>query len=74
MTTAQAITQHIKALPEDARREVLDFVEFLELRAKPGARREDDATWSSFSLTSAMRGMENEPSQYTNADLKEAFR
>ena len=74
MTTAQAIVQHIQALPESAQREVLDFVEFLETRTKPNAVREYDTTWSAFSLASAMRGMEDESSPYTPADMKESFR
>ena len=32
MTTAQAIVQQLAALPEDAQREVLDFVEFIKAR------------------------------------------
>jgi hypothetical protein len=74
MTTVQAIAQHIEALPADARREVLDFVEFLEFRARPSSRDEGDAAWSLFSLASAVRGMEDESSPYTTADLKETFR
>ena len=74
MTTVQAIAQHIEALPEDTRREVLDFVEFLEFRSRPSARHEGDAAWSSLSMASAMRGMEDEFSPYTTADLKEVFR
>ena len=69
MTTAQAISQRVAALPEPAQREVLHFVEFLHARAE-AASREGDAAWSEFSLASAMRGMEDEPSPYTAADLK----
>lgn len=74
MTTAQAIAQHIEALPEATRREVLDFVKFLESRMKSDVVREADAGWSAFSLASAMRGMEDEPSPYTVADVRESFR
>ena len=73
MTTVQVIVQHIEALPEAAQREVLDFVEFLELRTKPCAVRTGDMAWSGFSLASAMRGMEDESSPYTTTDLKESF-
>ena len=72
MTTAQAIAQHIEALPEAAQREVLDFVVFLEVKTRPGEVREADAAWPAFSLASAMRGMENDPSPYTVADVKES--
>jgi hypothetical protein len=74
MTTAQAIAEHIEALPESAQREVLDFVEFLESKAKPSAVRETETAWSVFSLASAMRGMEDEGSPYTDADVNVSFR
>ena len=74
MTTAQAIAQHLETLPETARREVLDFVEFLKSRTAAGSVRESDASWSAFSLASAMRGMEDEPRPYTATDVKEPVR
>jgi hypothetical protein len=74
MTTAQAIAERIEALPESAQREVLNFVEFLHFRARPVRVREDDDAWTRFSLASAMRGMEDEPSPYSSADVKESFR
>ena len=33
----------------------------------------DENEWSNFSLTVAMRGMKDEPSPYTESDLKERF-
>ncbi len=74
MTTAQVIAEHIEALPEATQREVLDFVEFLESRAKSHVVRDADADWPAVSLASAMRGMEHEFSPYTVADVKESFR
>ncbi|MCX5643201.1 MAG: DUF2281 domain-containing protein [Phycisphaerae bacterium] len=73
MTTAQAILEHLKSLPDSARREVLDFIKFLESRREELIQREEDAAWSHFSLASAMRGMEDEETPYTVADLKESF-
>ena len=73
MTTAEAILQHLKSLPDSAQREVLDFVQFLESRRKQPADREEDRVWSDFSLTSAMRGMEGEETPYSLADIKESF-
>ena len=61
------------SLPEDAQREVLDFVEFIETRKNGRAERQDDAAWSMLSLASAMRGMEDEESPYSLSDLKESF-
>jgi hypothetical protein len=74
MTTAQVIARHIEGLPEAAQREVFDFVEFLKSRAATNVVREGEEAWSVFSLASAMRGMEDEPSPHTAADLKESLR
>jgi len=68
MTTEQTIAEHVAALPEDAQREVLDFVRFLQVKTQPHDETEERA-WSAFSLASAMRGMEDEPSPYTVDDL-----
>jgi vacuolar-type H+-ATPase subunit D/Vma8 len=72
MTTAQAILERLKDLPDSAQQEVLDFVKSLESRRAELAQ-EEDAAWSGFSLASAMRGMEDEETPYTLADLKESF-
>ena len=34
MNTAEQIYEHVKALPESAAREILDFVEFVEAKRK----------------------------------------
>lgn len=74
MTIVQSINRCVQVLPDEAQREVLDFVEFLRSRTDPcGVGRENDRTWRDFSLASAMRGMEDEVSPYTTADLKESF-
>ncbi len=73
MTTVQAIIQHLEYLPNSMQREVLDFVEYLEFRRQVPSVRKEDATWSDFSLSSAMRGMEEEETPYTLADLKESL-
>jgi len=74
MTTAQAIAQRIEALPEEARVTVLDFVRHLEARTQRTPARGETDAWRVLSLASAMRGMEDEPSLYTTADLQESFR
>jgi hypothetical protein len=53
-------------LPESKKAEVLDFVEYLKTKA-------EDKDWSIFSLSSAMRGMEDEDSPYSLGDLQESF-
>jgi hypothetical protein len=69
MTVMDKIVQHIQSLPEALQAEVLDFVEYLE--AKKGKSETD---WTAFSLSSAMRGMEDEAPLYTAQDLKESFK
>ncbi len=72
MTTAEQIAQHLQTLPESVLQEVLDFVEFLK-RHKIPKSREEDATWTDLSLTSAMRGIQDEESPYKLTDIKEFF-
>ena len=73
MTTTEGIIRHLESLPDSAQREVLDFVEFLRSRRDECTVREEELAWSDFSLASAMRGMEDEETPYTLADLKESF-
>ena len=74
MTTTETILRCLEPLPDSAKREVLDFVEFLRARRGGAKTREEDAAWAEFSLASAMHGMEDEDSPYSLADLKESFR
>ena len=67
MTLCEKISHEVQALPEAIQQEVLDFVEFLKARR---SHAEDEA-WSTFSLTQAMRGLEDEPDLYSAADLTE---
>ena len=69
MTVTDKIMQHIQSLPESLQAEVLDYVEYLE--AKIGKA---EADWTAFSLSSALRGMGEEPTLYIANDLKESFR
>jgi len=70
MDTVQRIIEELKSIPESDQAEVLDFVEYL--KSKKG-RKEEDSDWSMFSLSSAMRGIEEEPSPYGVEDIKEKF-
>lgn len=74
MTTTEAIVQRLEILPEPARQEVLDFVEFLESRYHRTTLQEENTAWSRFSLASAMHGMEDEDTPYTLTDLRESFK
>lgn len=69
MSTAEKIAENIKVLPEPARIEVLDFIQFLVHRRLA----DENADWSALSVHQAMRGMEDEPDIYSEADLKEVF-
>jgi len=70
MEIAVIIQQHVQRLPPTSQAEVLDFVEYLLEKAARGEARGH----SEFSLTSAMRGMEDDDSpHFTAADLKEKF-
>jgi hypothetical protein len=70
MTIAEAIMEHVTSLPVSDQTEVLDFVEYLELKKK---KKDGANNWSAFSLSQAMRGMESEDSLYSSTDLKEKF-
>jgi hypothetical protein len=66
MILEERIIEQLHKLPEDKKAEVLDFVEYL-------LSKTEEKDWSEISLSSAMRGMENEASLYSLADLKESF-
>jgi hypothetical protein len=69
MNLSEKILITIALLPESKQVEVLDFVEYLKLKTE----KEENSHWNSFSITSAIRGMENEDSNYSIADLKETY-
>ncbi len=69
MTVMDKIMQHIQSLPESLQTEALDFVEYLEVKAG-----KNEAVWTAFSLSSALRGMEGETPLYSAQDLKESFK
>lgn len=66
MSLAERIIRHVQALPKNKQVEVLDFVEYLHSKMS----RRKVVEWADFSLTSAMRGMENEDSPYSLTDLQ----
>ena len=75
MTIVEQIHLQVQTLPENFQREALHFVEFLALKTRQGEEgSEEDQEWSDFSLTMAMRGMEEEEgAEYSLEDLKEIF-
>lgn len=70
MNLTEKVCDKIHGLPPDKVAEVLDFVEFLQARA---GRREDSA-WNALSVRNAMKGMENEETVYTEADMIENYK
>jgi len=69
MTLDDKIYQNVRKLPDAFREELLDFVQYLLMKAERRETRE----WSSLSLSSAMRGLEEEESLYGPSDLKVIF-
>ncbi len=68
MSLTQRIVRKLEKMPEAIQSEVLDFIDFID------SRKGADSDWKDLSISSAMRGMENEPSpEYTARDLKEKF-
>jgi hypothetical protein len=74
MMVAEKIYETVQKLPERVQVQVLDFIEYLLIKAQQDATPEDQSIWASMSLDLAMRGMENEDTpEYTRADLREEF-
>ena len=69
MTLDEKIHQHVQKLPRSFQEELLDFVEYLVMKAEQQEQRD----WTSLSLSSAMRGMEEESVSYSLSDLRESF-
>ena len=69
MSIEEKIVQYIQSLPEHEKAEVLDFIDYLKTKGKKREMRE----WGEFSLSFALRGMENEEDLYSLDDLEEAF-
>jgi len=75
MMVVDKIYDSVQRLPEPLQMEVLDFIEYLLMKAQRDGAAGDEATWVNMSLDLAMRGMEDEDlPEYTMADLKEEFR
>jgi hypothetical protein len=74
MLLSEKIQQYVQRLPPSFQAQVLDFVEYLEIKAEREAAQQEDGEWSGLSLAFAMRGMEDERvPTYTAADLKVVF-
>ncbi|MGA1839092.1 MAG: DUF2281 domain-containing protein [bacterium] len=69
MKLEEKIIQKIHELPESEKAEILDFIEYLKIKKI----KKENRNWTEFSLSSAMRGMEDEQTPYSLDDLKESF-
>ena len=69
MTLDEKIHQYVQKLPRSLQEELLDFVEYLVMKAE----QQEQRGWMSLSLSSAMRDMEDESVSYSLADLRESF-
>ena len=69
MSTAERIIQELAELRPERQSEVLDFIEFMKEKEK---KKEENLFFES-SLSSAMRGMEDEDATYFEADITEKF-
>jgi len=76
MTTIEKISQQTSQLPDTYQTEVLDFVEYLNIKAKKkgGVSQLEEQEWFKFSLSQAMDGLEDENfPPYTESDLIEKW-
>ena len=69
MTLDEKIQHYAQKLPHSFQEELLDFVQYLLMKAEQQEKQE----WASLSLSSAMRDMEDEPVLYSLSDLKVVF-
>ena len=65
----ETIMKHIQTLAESKQIEIFDFVEYLRSKVE----KQEIKDWTDFSLSSAMRGIEDEETPYSLNDLKESF-
>lgn len=69
MVMNEKIQSFIEKLPPAYEEEVIDFLAYLLAKSE----REENREWSDVSVTYAMRDMEDEPSDYSVADLKVVY-
>ncbi len=69
MTLDEKIRQYARKLPYSFQEELLDFVQYLLMKAE----QQEKQDWASLSLSSAMRDMEDEPALYSLSDIRVSF-
>ena len=69
MKLDEKIHQYVQKLPYSLQEELLDFVQYLLVKTEQQEKRD----WSSLSLSSAMRDMEDESALYSISDIRANF-
>ena len=69
MTLDEKIHQYVQKLPHSFQEELLDFVQYLLMKAE----QQEKQDWASLSISSAMRDIEDESILYSSSDLKVVF-
>ena len=69
MTLDEKIYQYVQRLPLSFQEELLDYVEYLLMKAE----QQENKDWESLSLSSAMRDMGEEQVSYSLSDLRVTF-
>ena len=74
-TSIEVVVELLPQLDAQQQREVQHFAEFLLQRTVPKTEGEelDGPGWTSFSLSNAMRDMEDEDALYSEDDLQESW-
>ena len=73
MSIAERIIKEVQEMPKGSQAEVLNFLEFLKFKEARLRNDSKDSAWCAFSISQAMREMEDEPDLYSATDLKEVF-
>ncbi len=69
MTLDEKIHEYVQKLPQSFQEELLDYVEYLVMKAE----QQEKHDWASLSLSSALRDMEDESALYDVSDVKVTF-
>ena len=69
MTLDEKIYQYVQKLPRSFQEELLDYVEYLLMKAE----QQENRDWESLSLASAMRDLEDEIVSYDLSDVRVSF-
>jgi hypothetical protein len=69
MTLDEKIHRDSQKLPYSLKEELFDFIEYLLMKAE----QQEKQDWTSLSLSSAMRDMEDEPTLYSISDIRVSF-